>query len=534
MSRSTGAPTPNTELMRALESGYGLLRDGRIVEASAAATMLAERFPDNEHALVFASEAQLANGSAESALALIGKAVIASGDNAALKLKMARLLLQMRRRQRVFELIGEVLATPDLDGKLVWQAGAISLSSNFFPEAIRCYERAHGRLGDVPALLYDLAAAHFFSGSFEQAERALERTLMLAPHAGPAIYLRSTLRRQTQENNHIDDLRQRLASGIAAPAAEAATRYALSKELEDLGEDAESFAQLQIAAAKKRSTLQGYSVTPECEALASVRATYSRQVMEQAVAGHDEPGAIFIVGMPRTGTTLVERLLTQSGHVRSAGELLDFGNLLGLMAQGPLAAEPGLTSVEASLRIDYAALGREYMRGAREAAGGGALFIDKLPVNYIYCGIIRKALPNARIIHLVRDPVDTCHAVFKTLFFEAYPFSYDQNEIADYYIAYHQMMRHWHEVMPDSILDVRYEDLVADAGEQARRIFDWCGLEWNADVLDAPTDATVFASASAAQVREPVHRRSVNRSRRHRDGLAPLIGRLQAAGITVD
>jgi tetratricopeptide (TPR) repeat protein len=534
MLRSTGSSILNAELMRALESGYGLLRDGRVADALTVATTLVERHPDSEHALVYASEAHLADGNPESALAWISKAVLASGGNAALKLKMATLLMRMRRRQQGCALIGEILTMASLDGKLLWQAGAISLTSNFFSEAIRCYERAREQLGDVPALLYDLAAAYFFSGEFERAERALERLLLLAPDAGPALYLRSTLRRQTLESNHVDDLRKRLAAGISVPNDEAAARYALSKELEDLGEDVESFAQLQRAALQKRGTLRGYSLTSECEALAAVRASYSHEIMGQAVHGHNETGAIFIVGMPRSGTTLVERLLVQSGRVRSAGELLDFGNLLSLMTQAPLAAAPGLTPAEASLRIDYAALGREYMRGAREAAGGSACFIDKLPVNYIYCGIIRKALPNAKIIHLVRDPVDTCHAVFKTLFFDAYPFSYDQNEIADYYIAYQQMMRHWHEVMPGSILDVRYEDLVANPGEQTRRIFDWCSLEWSPDVLDAPTDATVFASASAAQVREPVHGRSVHRSRRHRDGLATLISKLQASGIAID
>jgi len=164
-------------------------------------------------------------------------------------------------------------------------------------------------------------------------------------------------------------------------------------------------------------------------------------------------------------------------------------------------------------------------------AGGNAWFIDKMPANYMYCGIIHRALPNARIVHLVRDPLDSCYAIFKTLFFNAYDFSYDLEELAEYYIAYRRIMRHWHDVMPGVILDVRYEDLVTDTEAQARRLYDWCGLEWNPAALSIPDKQTVFATASAAQVREPVHARSVRSSRRHIDRLAPLVERLTAAGI---
>src|SRR5690606_37320643 len=179
----------------------------------------------------------------------------------------------------------------------------------------------------------------------------------------------------------------------------------------------------------------------------------------------------------------------------------------------------------------FAALGKEYLRGARQMAGGSQRFIDKLPTNYMYCGMIRKALPRARIIHMSRDPLDACYAVFKTLFFGAYEFSYDLDELAQYYIAYHQTMRHWHEVMPDSILEVRYENLVRDAETEARRIYDWCGLEWDPAALEVPQGDKVFASARAAQVREPVHGRSVGSWRRHQAALSGLVDRLVAAGV---
>jgi len=183
------------------------------------------------------------------------------------------------------------------------------------------------------------------------------------------------------------------------------------------------------------------------------------------------------------------------------------------------------------LHIDFAALGREYLRGAREAADGAEVFIDKMPVNFMYCGLIAKALPRAKIVHLVRDPMDSCYAVFKTLFQQAYFFSYEQQALADYYTAYRRLMRHWQSVLPGRILDLRYEDLVSDTASQARRLLEFCGLDWNDAVLAPNANARPSTTASAAQVREPVHARSVGRWRSFAAGLEPLRQRLQAHGL---
>ena len=317
------------------------------------------------------------------------------------------------------------------------------------------------------------------------------------------------------------------------PDAEAAARYALAKELEDLGEHSHSFSALTAAAERKRGTLR-YDIEGEVSAIEALLKAYDAAAMATPSEGHDDAGAIFIVGMPRTGTTLAERFLVQQGSVASAGELLDFSNLVAVATQRVLDAGCEANSARASLQLDFSALGREYMRGAREAALGSARFIDKMPVNYLYCGLIRKALPNARIIHLRRDPLDCCYAVYKTLFFNAYHFSYSLEELAQYYVAYDRLMRHWHNVMPGAILDVRYEDLVGNTEAEAQRILAWCDLPWDPSILAASPDRAVFPTASAAQVREPVHRRSVHSSRRHLEGLGPLADALAAAGIALD
>jgi tetratricopeptide (TPR) repeat protein len=519
--------------VRQIEHGYALLRGGQLQAALEHISQLLALRPDDTSVQVLASETQLAHRNHDGALAHIDRAIGASGGDAALQLKKATLLVHLRRRSEAIATVAAAADRQPDNGRVQWHAGSLANHCNRPGLALEYYAKARALLGEQPGLLYDIAVAQFFTGDFDGAEANLDRMLAMTPTAGHAMYLRATLRRQSHTANHVQDLQARLARGLAPADAEAAALYALSKELADLGEHERAFSTLEAAARTKRSTLQ-YSVSSEAAAIGEVMQAYNASVMASHTEGHGDVGAIFIVGMPRTGTTLVERLLVQQGSVVSAGELLDFGNLVGDYAQRSLGPSRGETPAQASLRIDFASLGREYMRGAREAAMGSPRFIDKMPVNYLYCGLIRKALPEARIIHLRRDPLDCCYAVYKTQFFNAYHFSYTLEELADYYIAYHRMMEHWHSVMPGAILEVRYEELVDDTEAQARRIIEWCGLPWDPAILSASPDKVAFATASAAQVREPVHRRSVGSSRRHLAALRPLVDRLAAAGIPVN
>lgn len=513
-----------------IEHGYDLLRKGRIAEAAELGAKLVTAPAADEHALVFAAEAGLASGDAQAALERIDQAIVASGGNPFLMLKKGTLLKSMRRRSEMVSVAKEVAARADGNGRLLIQLGALYQGGNMHADAIAAFGQARALLGEQPALLYDMAVSRFFSGDFEHAERDLDAVLAAAPQWARALYLRARLRRQTPERNHVAEIERRLATGFRRVDDEVAALYALAKEREDLGEYEKSFSALAAGAAKKRGTLR-YDVTQECAAHQAIRDAYTAETMSGLPAGHDDAGAIFIVGMPRSGTTLTERMLLQSGEVAAAGEPKDFGHLLANAADKVRNIEPQLTPTQATLRIDFAALGRDYMRRMREVVGGSRWFVDKLPVNYRYCGAIATALPKARIIHLVRDPLDACYAVFKTLFFNAYDFSYDLDELAEYYIAYHRTMRHWHEVMPGRILDVRYEDLVTDAENQSRRIYDWCGLDWSPEVMDASLEKIVFATASAAQVREPVHSRSIGSAGRFQQQLAPLAAKLAATGI---
>ncbi|WP_169742311.1 tetratricopeptide repeat-containing sulfotransferase family protein [Arenimonas metalli] len=517
-------------LQAAVAQGFALLEQGKLAEATAHCRSLVLAHPADPQVMMLACEVRLANGDLESAVQAADAALAGLPGSAAVTLKKAHILVMMRRRTEAMRLARDVAEREPSDGRTQWAAGKIHANCGDAAAACGYYEAAQAAGLRTWPLSFDLASAQFFAGEFDGAEQNLAYVLQQSPAQGQAMYLRSILRRQTAASNHVADLQARLRAPMPSPAAAAAALYALAKEFEDLGQADESIRVLNEGAALKRRSL-AYDAVAERDVIEGLRGIYTRDAMARPTPGHDEEGAIFIVGMPRTGTTLAERMLASHREVGSAGELMDFGQLLAGAAQQAQQAHPHLSLAEASLSIDFAALGRDYMASARQAAPGHKYFIDKMPTNFMYCGMIRKALPKARIIHLVRDPMDTCYAVYKTLFNQAYPFSYDQAELAEYYLTYRRLMRHWHEVMPGEILDLHYELLVTDTEAQARRMLAYCGLDWQPDVLDPSAHPGAIVSASAAQVREPVHAGSVGKWRRYEAGLQPLRDRLASEGL---
>ena len=526
----TNGALADLALHQQVAQGFALLQQGQLADAARLSDRLVAAHAGNAEVLFLASEVRLAADDAESALGFIAAAVEAAPDQVPLLLKKADNLIMLRRRTQARQVAAEAAAVAGDDGQALWAIGKVYSKCDDPVSARQLYEKALAAMGSDPALLYDLAATQLFTGDVAGAEKNLEALLADAPRTGHALYLRSTLRRQTDACNHVSDLEARLTAGFPNTVGRAACLFALAKELEDLGQVDRSFSTLTEAAALKRQTLT-YDAAAERASINAIRAAYTPGVMQTEVTGHGEEGAIFIVGMPRTGTTLLERMLGCHSDVKSAGELLDFGQVLAAAVRKCLEDHPDKTPTEASLMIDFAALGRDYMLSAREAAQGSRFFIDKMPINYIYCGLIKKALPNARIIHLARDPMDSCYAVYKNLFNQAYFFSYDLDELAAYYTCYQQLMQHWQAAMPGAILDVNYEDLVADTEGQARRILAWCGLDWQSAVLTPSDNQNPSTTASAAQVREPIYTSSVQKWRNYEAGLAPLKARLVAAGI---
>jgi tetratricopeptide (TPR) repeat protein len=377
--------------------------------------------------------------------------------------------------------------------------------------------------------LYNLAAAAVAVGRIGEAEALFTRTLALNPHDYDAWYNRSTLRTQTAESNHVRDLEDMLDAPDAS-RGEIALCYALAKELEDLGEHERSFAFLTRGAAARRRQLR-YRVAGDEEALSEIIRTFDGALLSRAPRPQSGAGPIFIVGLPRSGTTLVDRILSSHSEVASLGELHDLP-LAVTAAAGGAAAKQNL--IRRAALADFPALGRDYLRRIAGYGAGAPCLIDKTPLNYLYLGLIRLSLPNARIVHVRRQPLDSCFAMYKTLFRMGYPFSYDLEDLGRYYVAYERLMSHWRALLPEGFLDLDYEALVREQGEQSRRLLEWCGLQWQPQCLEFHRNPAPIATASAAQVREPLHARSVGTWKRHEVRLQPLIRTLRAGGVRLE
>ena len=317
-------------------------------------------------------------------------------------------------------------------------------------------------------------------------------------------------------------------------AGQVQLHFALAKELEDLGEFEQSFASLKQGAHIKRRHMR-YGVETDLQIMEKIRDVYTHDLFDGRIAGCPSPNAIFILGMPRTGTTLVERILGSHSRVLSAGELNDFSlQLIRLVKSAFKPVSASRTEfVELTARLDFRALGEAYIHATQPVRGASPFFIDKLPFNFLYAGLIHLALPRAKIVNLQRHPMDTCYAVYKQLFKDAYPFSYDLDELAQYYIAYHQLMRHWNAIMPGVIHTIHYEDVVADIETQSRRLLAYCDLPWENQCLRFYENSSASTTASATQVRQPIYNSSVAKWRHYETQLAPLRARLENAGIDV-
>lgn len=394
--------------------------------------------------------------------------------------------------------------------------------------AISVYQRMLGIEPDNTHFKHQLALCYFFTNQPQKAYILLEEVIANTPNNAGAIHLRSALQTYTHDHNHIKDLRKLVADKASQHPA---IYYALAKELEDIASYKESFAMLKQGAALMRKQLS-YNEAAELKSIADIIKSTADIAVDSEL--QEDSGPIFIVGMPRTGTTLVERVLTQHEDVYSVGELSLFPQLLASMAQQYMSQHNSVGSLhEAALQLDFAELGRRYTAAVAEISGGKTFTLDKLPVNFLYCGFIKKALPNARIVHLSRNAMDSCYAIFKTLFINAYSFSYDLDELANYYITYKNIMAHWHSVMPGAILDVHYEDMVNDAAETTKRLVQWCGLTYTPELLEFHKADSVSTTASAAQVRKPIYTSSVEKWRNVETELAALQFKLKQAGVVV-
>ncbi|HTQ15127.1 MAG TPA: sulfotransferase [Rhizomicrobium sp.] len=367
-----------------------------------------------------------------------------------------------------------------------------------------------------------LAPAHQQLGSLlngmgrsDEARRALERAVTLEPRNGSAHLACAQAKTYAgREDAHLALMEQMLKAGLPE-AEQIGLQFALAKARGDLGEHDRAF-QHAVSANRMARRRFRYDEAHTLASLAHTAEVFTAGFLgSRAGGGNPSPAPVFVVGMPRSGSSLMEQMLASHPGVRGMGETRAF-----LKAMAPFVR--GFP--DDAVRLDPAAMaqiGASYLAGT---ATGALRTTDKMLSNFVFAGLIHLALPNARIIHAVRDPVDTCLSCHATHFHEAQPYAYDLGELGRYYAAYRRLMDHWRAVLPAEVmLDVAYEDLVRDPEDQARRMVMHCGLEWSDACLEFVTARRPVWTASASQVRRPVYTTSVGRWRPPPHLLRPLL-----------
>ncbi|MEX6634435.1 tetratricopeptide repeat-containing sulfotransferase family protein [Hyphococcus lacteus] len=461
------------------------------------------------------------------AASAFGSVTKLSPSHAAAWAQLARIFMRMGQPARAEQALVKATMAGTDDPAVEDLIGVVASLLGNQREAKKWYQRAATKAPDRAAYGVNLASAQTFLGETDDAEKTLNNLLSRHGDIAQAHWLLSSLRKA--ETTDRADILMDKANRAKDAHSKAFLGYAAGKEYEDCEAWSEAFSAFSLGAKAKHSTLT-FDEKKEDAMFAALMNIFSKDWAEKRRAGHDDPAPIFVVGQPRTGTTLIERIITSHSMVESAGELQQFGLSVHRLSKGSFKDRWTPEAIEASATIDPAALGREYLRASMPMRKNAAHFVDKLPGNYLHVPLILAALPNARIVHLTRDPMDSCFASFKQLFAEAYHHSYDQAEMARHHLRYARLMAHWREVFPGQFLDVSYEKTVSDLEPNARRLIDFLGLRWEDQCLEFHTQRSAVATASAVQVREKLHQRSVGRWRCYDNKLAPMETILREAG----
>ena len=415
-------------------------------------------------------------------------------------------------------------------------AGTIYTEVGLPQKAWPLYEKAVELQPGVDLFRANLASCAVFLGKIEAAAENFRALLERFPNHQRNHWQLSRLEK-AKDDGHIREMKKVLERTSLAPDKNVYLYYAIGKELEDLGRWDEAFEYYEKAGDAVCSIAK-YDFTRDVAIIDKVievcDANWLSETSGDSVTNEGDKTPIFVVGLPRTGTTLTERIIGSHSRVESLGETQFLPMVLRLRSGVESVEKMTPEMIEAVAKTDMGQVASGYMDAARYRMGPEPMFIDKLPFNFLYLGFIARAWPDARIVSLVRNPLDSCFSMYKQVFTWAYKFSYNLETLGHYYIAHEKLQRHWREVLGDRLIEVSYESLVADQENQTRLLLDKLGLEFEDACLHFDKNEAPSTTASSVQVREKVHTASVQRWKHFEQQLQPLKAILETSGIIIE
>ncbi|WP_342667059.1 tetratricopeptide repeat-containing sulfotransferase family protein [Pseudoxanthomonas dokdonensis] len=504
------------------------------LNAQRLAMSILRQHPEHAGIPFVAGVASMQLGQMPLAAELLKRAHLLNPSRADYAAQYARALASGRFTRESCEIADKAMALAPTDPMTLDTLGVVYTQANEHHKAIAAFRQAVDCMPDEAGFRFNLATSLTFSGDLQQAEQQYLACLQRAPDYWKAYLALSQLRRQQPDDNHVQAWQARLAEYGHDREARLYLQLALAKEYEDLRQYPQAFDAL-TAGKSAMHEVRGSSSQRDQRIFDAIRSAWL-SLPTASTPASDSAEPIFILGMPRSGTTLVERIISSHPDVHSAGELQNFSVLL-KRASGSRSAEMlDVDTLQRLAGIDWKALGDGYVQSTRPGTGRHPRFIDKLPHNFLYAGFIARALPNAKIICLQRNPMDTCLGNFKQLFALSsryYDYSFDLMDAGRYYLMYRDLMAFWQQQLPGRILQIQYEDIVEAQERKSRELLEFCGLPWDDACLEFHRNDAPVATASAIQVRSPIYRDALQRWKKYESQLQPLRTLLESAGVAI-
>jgi len=514
-----------------LRDGFRFLAAGKTDEASACCKRLLGAKPDlvEAHFLVGLIAIQLKQ--TWTAVSAFGSVTKLQEDHGAAWAQLANLFMRAGQATRADSALAKAVEHNDGNPIIFDLIGMTHGLLGDHEESAAWFARAVEKQPKNIQFLVNQANNHMFLGKLDEAEALIRKALNFHEHSPNGHWILSNVRK-AKDREHVEQLERLVQEEYRDQRALAFLYYGLGKELEDLQEWDKAFEAFAAGAKARRSTIE-FEEQAEIEMFQAFGDTFTAEWFAQDATGHDDPSPIFVVGQPRSGTTLIERIITSHSQVHSAGELKQFGTCIRRLSnyREPTRYSAKLASLAAN--VDCEKLGKAYMRTTAKMRGTLPRFVDKLPPNYLYLPLILNALPGAKVVHLTRNPMDACFASFKQLFADAYLHSYDQAEMARHHARYYHLMALWRERFGDRFFDIAYEETARDLEPNARALIEFLELPWEDACLEFHKQDAAVTTASAVQVREPAHTRSIGRWRRYEPQLSVLRQTLEEQGVPI-
>lgn len=504
---------------------------GQWLEASKIADGLLKTAPEHPGVHFVAGVAALQQQQIPHALGHLQRAASLNPKRADYAAQYSRALAAGRLLREASMVAERAMSLAPSDPLTLDTLGVVFTQANAHTRAADAFRQAAALMPNAASYRFNLATSLTFSGDLDGAEKEYEACIRLEPRYWKAHLGLAQLRTQTAAHHHLDRLRSLLAQFPHDEVARMYLNLALAKELEDLKDYAPSFEHLtagKTAGGAKRR----YDVARDEALFETLMQTFEQPAQDIGGSRSEEP--VFVIGMPRSGTTLVDRILSSHSHVHSAGELQNFGVLLKRASGSRTPEMLDADTVTRAMHVDWARLGDSYVASTRPGTGQTARFIDKLPHNFLYAGFIARALPRAKIICLRREATDTCLSNFRQLFAQTspyYDYSFDLLDTGRYYLLFDRLMAHWQRVLPGRILEVGYEELVESQEGVTARLLEFCDLPWEEACLHFEQNRAPVATASAVQVREGINRKSMQRWKHYAGQVSELRALLERGGV---